>query len=46
LSSRLATLHNITFFQDFMRRCREEIKNGTFEAFHRAWFAKGSFPAE
>jgi queuine tRNA-ribosyltransferase len=45
LSSRLATLHNITFFQDFMRRCREEIKNGTFEAFYRAWFAKDSSPA-
>ncbi|MBD3267999.1 tRNA guanosine(34) transglycosylase Tgt [bacterium] len=43
LASRLATLHNITFFQNFMQRCREEIASGNFEAFHREWFAKKDF---
>jgi queuine tRNA-ribosyltransferase len=40
LGSRLATTHNITFFQDFMRRCRQEIANGTFYTFRDEWFEK------
>ncbi|MBI1389670.1 MAG: tRNA guanosine(34) transglycosylase Tgt [bacterium] len=39
LASRLASQHNITFYQQFMGRCREEIRQGTFDAFHRQWFA-------
>ncbi len=38
LASRLATIHNLTFFQDFMRRCREEIQQGTFYSFRDTWF--------
>ncbi|MGI6457092.1 MAG: tRNA guanosine(34) transglycosylase Tgt [bacterium] len=40
LASRLATVHNITFFQEFMQRCRKEIKNGTFGEFRKEWFEK------
>ncbi|MDX9754086.1 MAG: tRNA guanosine(34) transglycosylase Tgt [bacterium] len=38
LASRLATVHNLTFFQAFMRRCREEIQQGTFTSFYHMWF--------
>ncbi|MGC9326504.1 MAG: tRNA guanosine(34) transglycosylase Tgt [Candidatus Hinthialibacter sp.] len=38
LASRLATIHNLTFFQDFMKRCRLEIAQGTFYEFRRQWF--------
>ncbi len=37
LASRLATLHNITFFQQFMQRCRDEITQGTFTSFYHEW---------
>ncbi|RJP32404.1 MAG: tRNA guanosine(34) transglycosylase Tgt [Candidatus Omnitrophota bacterium] len=33
LASRLATIHNLTFFQQFMKRCRDEIAKGTFFEF-------------
>lgn len=38
LASRLATLHNVTFYQQFMQRCRDEIREGRFERFYREWF--------
>jgi queuine tRNA-ribosyltransferase len=38
LASRLATVHNLTFFQQFMQRCRAEISKGTFEGFREGWF--------
>ncbi len=39
LGSRLATIHNLTFFQAFMARCRQEIQNGTFYEFKDNWLA-------
>ena len=35
LASMLLSLHNINFYQDFMRKMREEIKNGTFDTFYK-----------
>ena len=35
LGARLATLHNLHFYLDLMRRMREAIEAGTFEAFRR-----------
>ncbi|MEW6235428.1 MAG: tRNA guanosine(34) transglycosylase Tgt [Candidatus Omnitrophota bacterium] len=40
LASRLATMHNIAFYQEFMQRCRDEISQGTFEAFYQSWMGK------
>lgn len=40
LASRLATMHNLTFYQQFMQRCREEIRQGAFPAFRDAWMRK------
>jgi len=40
LASRLATMHNITFYQEFMRRCRQEIRQGTFHAFRETWLGE------
>lgn len=37
LGSRLTTLHNLTFFQDFMHHCRSEIERGTFTQFRQRW---------
>lgn len=37
LASRLATIHNLTFFQEFMARCRLEIQQKTFYPFKQAW---------
>ena len=34
LASMLLTLHNINFYQDLMKKIRENIKNGTFDKFH------------
>ena len=34
LASMLLTLHNINFYQDFMKAIRNNIKNGTFDKFH------------
>ena len=35
LGSMLLTLHNINFYQEFMKKIRESIKTGTFEAFYK-----------
>jgi len=35
LASMLLSLHNVNFYQDFMRKIREEIKKGTFDAFYK-----------
>ncbi len=35
LASMILSLHNINFYQEFMRRIREEIKSGTFETFYK-----------
>tara|TARA_B100002051_G_scaffold273929_1_gene313820 strand:- start:92 stop:1207 length:1116 start_codon:yes stop_codon:yes gene_type:complete len=35
LASMLLSLHNINFYQEFMRKIREEIKNGTFDSFYK-----------
>ncbi len=40
LASRLATIHNLTFFQQFMERCRDEIASGTFFEFREQWFER------
>ena len=34
LASMLLTLHNINFYQEFMKAIRNNIKNGTFDKFH------------
>jgi tRNA-guanine family transglycosylase len=34
---RLNTLHNLTFYLDFMARMREAIAEGTFAAFKQHW---------
>ena len=34
LASMLLSLHNINFYQDFMFKIRESIKNGSFNDFH------------
>ena len=35
LASMLISLHNINFYQEFMKKIRESIKTGTFEAFYK-----------
>jgi len=35
LASMILSLHNINFYQEFMRKIRQEIKNGTFDAFYK-----------
>ncbi len=35
LASMLISLHNVNFYQEFMRKIRESIKTGTFEAFYK-----------
>ena len=35
LASMLLSLHNVNFYQDFMRKIREEIKKGTFDTFYK-----------
>ncbi len=42
LGSRLATVHNITFFQEFMQRCRDEIAKETFRSFYDSWMDKNT----
>jgi queuine tRNA-ribosyltransferase len=37
LAMRLNTLHNLTFYLDFMARMREAIAEGTFAAFKQHW---------
>ena len=40
LASMLLTLHNINFYQELMRRIRDNIKKGTFNEFHDLYIAK------
>ena len=40
LASMLLTLHNINFYQELMRRIRDNIKKGTFNKFHDLYIAK------
>ncbi len=35
LASMLLSLHNINFYQQFMSKIRDEIKNGTFDTFYK-----------
>ena len=37
LASMLISLHNVNFYQEFMRKIRESIKTGTFEAFYKKY---------
>ena len=40
LASMLLTLHNINFYQEFMRSIRQNINNGTFDEFHDKYINK------
>lgn len=40
LGSTLATLHNITFYQDLMRAIRHSIEEGTFQYFRESFLAE------
>ena len=40
LGSMLLTLHNINFYQELMIEIRKNIKNGTFQQFHRKYINK------
>jgi len=35
LASMILSLHNVNFYQEFMRKIREEIKKGTFDTFYK-----------
>tara|TARA_B100000586_G_scaffold250215_1_gene208609 strand:- start:2651 stop:3763 length:1113 start_codon:yes stop_codon:yes gene_type:complete len=35
LASMILSLHNVSFYQEFMRKMRQEIKNGTFDSFYK-----------
>ena len=37
MASMLISLHNINFYQQFMRQIREVIKNGTFNSFYKKY---------
>tara|TARA_B100002052_G_scaffold294888_1_gene320417 strand:+ start:4106 stop:5221 length:1116 start_codon:yes stop_codon:yes gene_type:complete len=37
LASMLISLHNINFYQEFMKKIRDEIKEGTFSAFYKKY---------
>jgi queuine tRNA-ribosyltransferase len=37
MASMLISLHNINFYQQFMRQIRETIKNGTFKSFYKKY---------
>ncbi len=37
LASMLISLHNINFYQEFMKKIRDEIKQGTFSAFYKKY---------
>ena len=37
LASMLISLHNLYFYQQFMREIRENIKNGTFKSFYKKY---------
>ena len=40
LASMLLTLHNINFYQQFMKEIRKEIKMGTFDNFYNQYINK------
>ena len=40
LASMILTLHNINFYQELMSAIRENIKKGTFDAFHNKYFGE------
>jgi queuine tRNA-ribosyltransferase len=40
LASMLISLHNINFYQQFMRKIRKEIKKGTFNNFYNEYIDK------
>ncbi len=40
LGSMILTLHNINFYQEFMREIRKNIKRGTFTKFHNKYINK------
>ena len=37
MASMLISLHNVNFYQQFMRQIRENIKNGTFSSFYKKY---------
>ena len=37
MASMLISLHNVNFYQQFMRQIRETIKNGTFKSFYKKY---------
>ena len=37
MASMLISLHNINFYQQFMREIRKNIKDGTFKSFYRKY---------
>jgi len=37
LASMIISLHNVNFYQEFMRRIRSEIREGTFSAFYKKY---------
>ncbi len=37
LASMLISLHNVNFYQEFMKKIREKIKEGTFSAFYKKY---------
>ncbi len=37
LASMIISLHNVNFYQQFMREIRKEIKNGTFNNFYKKY---------
>jgi len=37
LASMIISLHNVNFYQDFMRKIREKIINGSFDAFYKKY---------
>jgi queuine tRNA-ribosyltransferase len=39
LAARLNTLHNLTYYQNLMKRIRASIEDGTFTAFRNAFLA-------
>ncbi len=44
LGARLATIHNLHFFLDLMRRMREAIQTGSFDEFRHNFYAKRGQP--
>ena len=37
MASMLISLHNINFYQQFMREIRKNIKDGTFKSFYKKY---------